>query len=96
VDWKSFDPGEGFRLKLIYATKESPSVQLTGIIFGVKRFEDLTPIPKGEFSIRRPGTISLLIAMLFTVGATIPLTIGVFRRFRAGPPIPFGTACCDP
>jgi hypothetical protein len=54
IRWKYFDPGEGFRFKLIYASREMQSVILKGIILGVNSFIDITPPPKGKISYKSP------------------------------------------
>jgi hypothetical protein len=51
ITWKHFDPGEGFRLRLIYASKEFRSPKLDGAIFGVRSFQDTTPPPKGKITV---------------------------------------------
>jgi hypothetical protein len=67
IAWKYFDPGEGFRLKLIYASKEQQSVTIKGVIFGVNSFLDITPPPKGKVSLKAPGFPQMVASAIFAV-----------------------------
>ena len=71
IGWRYFDPKEGFRLRIIYAAKEMSSVRLNGVIFGVTNFNDITPPPKGEMSLKSPGFVQLMIAAVLGVGFSI-------------------------
>jgi hypothetical protein len=51
VSWRYFDPREGFGVRLIYAASTMAPVKFNGVIFGVGSFDDVTPPPKGSFSL---------------------------------------------
>jgi hypothetical protein len=55
ISWRYFDPKDGFRLRLIYASADVRKVNLNGAILGISEFDDITPPPKSEISWRVPG-----------------------------------------
>jgi hypothetical protein len=84
IGWKYFDPGEGFRLRLIYASKEEKMIMMSGVIFGVKGFDNLTPPPSGQISFRRQGIIQSSLSVI----ALIVFYFAFYRyqRWRARDP----------
>jgi hypothetical protein len=82
IGWRYFDPKEGFRLRIIYAAKEMSSVRLNGVIFGVTNFNDITPPPKGEMSLKSPGFVQLMIAAVLGVGFSILAMVRAVVRMR--------------
>jgi hypothetical protein len=78
IKWKHFDPGEGFRLKLIYASKQLQSVKVMGNILGVGGFDDITP-QKGTLSFRTRGIWQMIVAGVLIV-ATLVLFLTGRRR----------------
>ena len=73
-----FDPTEGFRLKLIYASKEQQSVLVKGVIFGISSFVNTTPPPKGQISFF-PAIASLI---FLTLGSLLQLSWTILARIE--------------
>lgn len=82
VTWKYFDPREGFRLRLIYASKDVRPINLEGTIFGFKEFYDITPLPQGTMSLKQRGAPQLILALLIMIGSSFWVIRGRFRGAR--------------
>jgi hypothetical protein len=80
IHWKHFDPGEGFRFKIIYESREMQMVMLKGVILGIKNFSDITPPPKGTISFKAPGFVQTAIAGVFSVALIITAVVVRIRR----------------
>ena len=82
VGWRFFDPSEGLRIRIVYASKRISPVDVVGLIFGVDGFTDITPPPKGKFSLRRPGAPQISIAVALLLIVLVITSQEVYRRFK--------------
>jgi hypothetical protein len=82
ISWRYFDPKEGLRLRLIYATNDISNVKIEGVIFGVNKFENITPPKKDTLSLKSPGLMQLIISAIFMMIAA-PVVFSTRKRDAA-------------
>jgi hypothetical protein len=83
--WRSFDPKEGFRVRLIYASNEMSQVKLNGVIFGINGFADITVPHRGEGrKIYQAPAFWQMAASLIWLILTPALLVLAQRRRRTG------------
>ncbi len=76
ITWHTFDPGDGFKLRIVYSTSVPTSIVLDGAILGVKEFTNqMDPPPQGRSLRDIWPFIPLLIVFMITLLGR-PLLIG--------------------